>query len=177
MRKSIMVVSLCLVSLLFSSCASLPEGWENAAPDGIGQASLLLRTILDGNTKVDAEVQLCIASCGAVGGIDFWVTRNSNEKIEKRLLHAVKEADKHAGKYYPELYKQYNGLAGIVAHAILEVADNKKPVVELNESQLLISLLDTVVNNGMLGNLLNFNTKDCEGVTLSLTDEDEATNK
>jgi len=178
MRKSIMCVSLVLVFALavapLQGCASLPDGWEEATPDGIGQASLLLRAILDGNnTDVDLEVKLCLASCGAVAGIDFWTTRNSDDKLEKRLLHAVKEADRHAEEYYPGLYNQYNGLSGIVAYALLQLVDDGDPVIELNESQLLISLLHTVVNNGMLGDLVNFNTKDCENVTLPLHENEE----
>lgn len=165
-----MVVSLCLASLVLASCNTLPQGWEQATPDGIGQASILLRSILDDRSDVDLEVKLCLASCGAVAGIDFWVTRNSNDKLDKRLLHAVKSADEHAKKYYVGLYNQYKGLPGIIAYALLQVADDKKPIVELNESQLLISLLHTVVNNGMLGELLNFNTKDCEDITLPLED-------
>lgn len=160
-----LILSISLV-FSFSGCQTLfqnlPPGWEEAAPDGIGQASIILRSILSGNTDVEQEVKICLASCGAVGGIDFWKSRNTNEKIQQRLLHSVKVSDKHAEKYFPDLYKQYNGLSGIVAHALIKAAGSKNQIIELNESQLLLALLDTVVNNGMLGDLINFNTKDGE---------------
>lgn len=170
MRKTLCIfMSLCCV-FSFSGCATLfqnlPQGWEAAAPDGIGQASILLRDVFAGKIEIEQEVKMCLASCGAVGGIDFWKSRNSNDKVEKRLLHAVKAADAHAEKYYPDLYNQYKGLPGIVAHALVKAMDNGKPIIELNESQLLLALLDTVVNNGMLGDLINFNTKDGANITL-----------
>ena len=146
-----------------TGCAHLPDGWEDSASDDIGTISSILRGVLSGEIDVDDEKKMCIVACGVVGGVDFWKTRETDQDVSQRLLHAVKEADGHAKDYYPALYDQYGGLDGIVLSVILDAVDDDSRQwieVRLNESEILLSLLHAVIDNGMSGNLVDLSAAD-----------------
>lgn len=156
------VTACIIVSMLalpvITGCQTLPAGWEEVAPDRIGQASLILRDILTGKIQVDDEMKMCLASSGIVGGLNFWQTRESGDDVKSRILSAVNASKKHAEKYYPELCEKHGGFEGIVKYVITQsvIGDDHMWIYELTQSELLISLLHSVVNNNLFSSILRF---------------------
>lgn len=153
--------SFCLLAVC--GCNTLPNGWDTASPDEVGQLSLVIRDILSGKVSVDTELKLCIAESGIVGGIDFWRSQDSGEDVKVRLLDSVNTARDHAEKYYPALCKQYGGLDGIVLRAVLQAlkdSDTTWVRERSTQAEFLISLIHSVVSNDFLDGIVQFDAGD-----------------
>jgi len=136
-----------------------PNGWESASSITVEDlSSIILDIVLRPNDKDPENLRKVIIESGIAGSVDFWDNRNENMTVNNRVLSAIKVADKFSKDNYRELYDKYEGLDGILLKAILNhvgKGDDSLISVEINEAEILIALLNSFVDSGSIGNLID----------------------
>lgn len=155
-KVAFILIGVCF--LISSGCNTfMPEGWSNVSSDSVIQISNVIRDlIIDSNYNDEEGLRKCVIQSGIAGSVHFWKNRNSSEDMNKKILDSVKEADKYAEENFSEIYKKYNGLDGIVVKLIItKIGKDSWIEININESEILVSLLHVFVDTGQIGELLD----------------------
>jgi hypothetical protein len=118
MRHLVIAIILCT----FLGCAhTSPNGWGDTSGPRISRGSVVLIDFLQ--SEIDHEsslsdAQRCLIFAGSTGALDYWQSKDSGKTKDQRLREAVKKADSSAKSKYPEVYRQYGGLYGVIREAL-----------------------------------------------------------
>lgn len=154
MRNKIFRVSLIAIAsivIMFAGCQTIPSGWGDASASAIQVVSGMLSQVLfDSEKDPDlVEMKKCIFESGLVGSAEFVVKRVSGKDIDEALLSAVNKSNTYAKNHYEDLYNANGNLPKIIlSYLAIKVPSSASIINQINDSDLLLSLINVVLNVG-----------------------------